>query len=437
MSPTTSDTTLTATLEPLLPGYLGRQRWYSGAAPTSVAVVACETLAPGLEWLLADAGGARYQVVVGLRPAGSAPDFLSGNDQAVIGVVGDEIAFDATFDPDYAKTLLHLVAPGEDATLVRPMGAEQSNTSLVIDDRLVLKVFRRLHDGANPDVEIPTALAARGFAHVAAPVGVWQRDGVDLAVCAQYLAGGAEGWALALTSLRDLYGAGVDDAGAAGGDFGAEASRLGEVTAELHLALADAFGTSPGDAAAWAAGVEAQMGRLADGDFDSVAAKEFVERLRAVDRPGAALRAHGDYHLGQVMRTDAGWFVLDFEGEPARSLEERRRPSSPFKDVAGMLRSFQYAAAVALSERDEGEQERLAPLAGAWENRNRLAFLGGYLGTDGIDALLPEPGADRSAVLAAFEFDKAVYEVLYERAHRPAWVEIPLRAVRRLLDAQE
>ncbi|HEX2698924.1 MAG TPA: phosphotransferase [Acidimicrobiales bacterium] len=436
MTPATS-TTFTDVIERLLPAYLGRQRWYAGAAPSTARVVTSETLAPGLEWLLADAGGARYQVVVGLRPAGSAPDFLSGNDQAVIGVVGDEIAFDATYDPDFARALLGLVAPGEKGSLVRPMGAEQSNTSLVIDDRLVLKVFRRLHDGANPDVEIPHALAILGFSHVATPVGIWRRDGVDLAVCVNYLAGGAEGWALALTSLRDLYATGVDDPAGAGGDLGAEAGRLGQVTAALHLALAEAFGASDGDTAAWAAGVESQLSRLDDGDVDPVQAKEFVDRLRSIDHPGASIRVHGDYHLGQVMRTDAGWFVLDFEGEPARPLEERRRPSSPFKDVAGMLRSFQYATAVALSERDQGDQERLAPLGEAWEQRNRLAFLRGYLGTEGIDALLPEAGPDRSAVLAAFEFDKAVYEVLYERAHRPAWVDIPLRAVRRLLDAQE
>ena len=436
-TPTTSTTDFRAIVEPLLPGYLGRQRWYAGPAPTSATVVASQTLAEGLEWLLADAGGGRYQIIVGMRPAGSAPDFLSGNDQAVIGVVGDEIAFDATFDPTYARALLEIVAPGAEGSLVRPMGAEQSNTSLVFDDRLVLKLFRRLHAGPNPDVEIPRELARLGFTHVAAPVGVWQRDGVDLAVCVQYLAGAAEGWALALTSLRDLYATGVDDPAAAGGDFGAEAGRLGEVTAGLHLALAEAFGPSEAGTSAWAAGVESQMARLDDGDIDSVAAKEFLERLRAVEQPGAAIRVHGDYHLGQVMRTDAGWFVLDFEGEPARSLEQRRRPSSPFKDVAGMLRSFQYATAVALSERDQGEQERLAPLGEAWEQRNRMAFLRGYLGTAGIDALLPEPGADRSAVLAAFELDKAVYEVLYERAHRPGWVDIPLRAVRRLLDAQE
>ncbi|MGH9176956.1 MAG: maltokinase N-terminal cap-like domain-containing protein [Acidimicrobiales bacterium] len=418
----------------LLAAFLGRQRWYSGPPPDRVAVVQRDTLGPDLDWLLVDAGGARYQLMLGWRPAAQAAEFLHGHDEAVLGAVDDRLAFDALVDPDSARAVLRLVAPGQEGEYVRPMGAEQSNTSLVFDDRLVLKVFRRLQAGANPDVEVTTALAGVGFTNVAEPLGVWQRDGLDLAVVARYLAGGAEGWALALTSLRDLYGAGTDDPAAAGGDFAAEAGRLGEVTAGLHLAMAEAFGTSPSDPAAWAAGVEAQLERLQDGDVDQVAVKEFVERLRAAGRPGVSIRVHGDYHLGQVLRTDTGWYVLDFEGEPARPLEERRRPSSPLKDVGGMLRSFQYAAAVAMSERDELEQQRLGPLAEAWERRNRMAFLRGYMGTEGVEALLPAHGGDREAVLAAFELDKAVYEVLYERAHRPDWAQIPLRAVRRLLD---
>ena len=433
MTPTTSIDN--GSLERLLPEYLGRQRWYSGKPPSRVEVVSRESLAEGVEWLLVDAGGARYQVIVGLRWADATPEFLHGHDSAVLGVVGGQVAFDATLDPEYARLLLSLVAPGEEGRLVRPMGAEQSNTSLVFDDRLVLKVFRRIHSGSNPDVEITTALAAQGFDHVAEPVGVWQRDDADLGVCTRYLAGGAEGWALALTSLRDLYAAATDDPGAAGGDFAAEAGRLGEVTGRLHVALAAALGSEPGDPSAWAAMVEAQVARLEEGDIDPVAMKEFLERLRAVTQPGTAIRVHGDYHLGQVMRTDSGWYVLDFEGEPARPLSERRRRSSALKDVSGMLRSFQYAAAVALSERDNLEQEALAPRAEAWERRNRMAFLRGYLGIDGVEDILPAPGADRHAVLAAFELDKAVYEVLYERAHRPDWVAIPLRAVRRLLDA--
>jgi maltokinase len=420
----------------LLPAYLGRQRWFSGPPPGSATVAAREELAHGLEWLLVDAAGARYQLVVGRRPAHAIPEFLHGQDTAVLGVVGDDLAFDATLDPEYARAILARVAPGEEGNLVRPMGAEQSNTSLVFDDRIVLKLFRRLHPGANPDVEVTVGLAAQGFSSVAEPVGVWRRDGVDLAVVCKYLAGGADGWALALTSLRDLYAGASDDPAAAGGDFAAEARRLGEVTAGMHLALAAAFGASPGDPAAWASLVETQMARLEDGDVDDVKSKEFVERLRSVASPGQAVRVHGDYHLGQVLRTDAGWFVLDFEGEPARPLAERQVPSSPLKDVGGMIRSFQYAAAVALFERDAGELETLQPRADAWEQRNRLAFLAGYFGTAGIDDVLPAPGADRDAVLAAFELDKAVYEVLYERAHRPDWVEIPLGAVRRLLDAR-
>ena len=424
------------TVDRLLPAYLGRQRWFSGPPPDSATVAAREDLAGGLEWMLVDAGGARYQVVVGRRPAHAGPEFLHGHDEAVLGVVGHDLAFDATLDPEYARILLSLVAPGEEGHLVRPMGAEQSNTSLVFDDRVVLKLFRRLHAGGNPDVEVPAALAEQGFNSVAEPLGLWRRDGVDLAVVARYLAGGAEGWALALTSLRDFYAAENDDPAAAGGDFAAEAGRLGDVTAGMHLAMARAFGASRGDPATWAASVESQMSRLDDGDVDPIAAKSFVERLHAVAEPGSAIRVHGDFHLGQVLRTDSGWFVLDFEGEPARPLAERSLPSSPLKDVSGMLRSFHYAAAVALSERDEHERDALVPRAEAWERRNRMAFLRGYLAAPGVEDLLPAAGADRHAVLAAFELDKAVYEVLYERAHRPDWVDIPLGAVRRLLDAQ-
>ncbi|HET7488005.1 MAG TPA: phosphotransferase [Acidimicrobiales bacterium] len=423
------------TLERVLPPYLGRQRWYAGAAPDRVEVAAREALCEGMEWMLVDAGGARYQVVLGAREAGSAPEFLSGNDVAVLGVSEGCLLFDAVLDPAYAKALLERVVPGEAVDRVRPMGAEQSNSSLVFDDRLVLKLFRRLNDGPNPDIEVTTALTERGFTHVARPLGVWREDGLDLAVCTEYLAGGAEGWALALTSLRDLYATGVDDPAGTGGDFAAEAGRLGAVTAELHLAMAESFGTAPGDAAAWAGAVADQLTRLDPGDVGPEAAAVFVERLRAVEDPGRQIRVHGDYHLGQVMRTDAGWFVLDFEGEPARPVEQRRLPSSPLKDVAGMLRSFQYAAAVALSERDRADQDRLGHVGEAWEHRNRKAFLRGYLGTEGIGALLPPEGDSRDAVLAAFELDKAVYEVLYERAHRPEWVEIPLSHVRRLLDA--
>jgi maltokinase len=178
--------------------------------------------------------------------------------------------------------------------------------------------------------------------------------------------------------------------------------------------------------------MQAQLDRLEEDDADGVAARQLVGRLREVDDPGLAVRIHGDYHLGQVLRTDSGWFVLDFEGEPARPLAERQMRSSPLQDVAGMLRSFRYAAAVALAERDERDHAELAPLAESWGERNRKAFLDGYLSAEGVQALLPA-GAAQDTILAAFELDKAVYEVLYEQAYRPDWVHIPRQAVRRLL----
>jgi maltokinase len=136
------------------------------------------------------------------------------------------------------------------------------------------------------------------------------------------------------------------------------------------------------------------------------------------------------------MRTDTGWYVLDFEGEPDRPVEERRRPSSPLRDVAGMVRSFHYATEVVLRDRgDEPVDEELQALARAWEDRNGFAFREGYRAVKGIDALLPADEADGDLVLAAFELDKALYEVGYELGHRPDWVSIPRTAVDRLLEA--
>lgn len=425
------------TIEDLLPEYLGRQRWFAGDAPERVEVLDQEELGDGFHWMIVSADGARYQVLVGLRPVNEPPEFLHGNEDAVLGTLDGDLVFDAVLDASLARDLLGRVAPGEKAEHVRPIGVEQSHTSLIYDDRLLLKIFRRLHEGPNPEIEITDALAKEGFEQVATPLATWTlRDDSHLAVVQPYLSGGAEGWALALTSLRDLYSADCDDPAECGGDFAGEAWRLGEVTALMHHAQMRAFGSRPGDPVAWAATAEAQLARLEEGDADRERAKEFVDRLRAVEDPGCAIRIHGDYHLGQVLRTDAGWFVLDFEGEPARPLEERHLFSSPLQDVAGMLRSLQYAAAVALAERGEKEDGELVRLAAAWEGRNRRSFLEGYLRADDVDALLPGVD-DRPTVLAAFELDKAVYEVIYERAYRPDWADIPRAAIAKLLEPRD
>ena len=390
-----------------LPAYLGRQRWFAGAEPEKVAIEDDEEFGDRLHWVLAEADGARYQVFVGHADAADVPEFLHGHDAAIIGASQGRLLYDALLDGELSTALLARIAPDESVHHVRPMGAEQSNTSLVFDDRIVLKVFRRVHEGSNPDIEVTAKLGDVRFEHVAVPTAVWTRDERDLAVVQPYLAGATDGWALALTSLRDLYANDCDDPAECGGDFAAEARRLGEVTASMHLAMAEAFGVEadsplsvPSTTAPWSSPT------------------------------GPALRVHGDYHLGQVVRTDAGWIVLDFEGEPARPLRERVLPSSPLKDVGGMLRSFDYAQAVALRDRGEEDVERCLPLGKAWEQRNRDTFVAGYLGTAGIEALLP---SDVDAVLAAWELDKAVYEVQYERSHRPDWVDIPEAAVARIL----
>ncbi len=430
----------------LIAPYLGRQRWYAGSSdpdPGSVRVVdAAELAVTGggahrLHWALVESEGAPYQLLLGQRPDGEPAEFLNGHEGAVLGRAGSSYYYDATLDAELAHALLSVVTEGsESSKRVRPVTAEQSNTSLVYDDRVILKVFRRLVDGHNPDVEVTQALASAGFDHVAPPVAVWRRDGFDLAFAQQFLVGGSEGWALALTSLRDYYARPGGDPGEAGGDFGGEAHRLGRMTAEMHLAMAPAFGVVRREefrATGWPTVVAAVEERLREvvgvaGSVDVVS-----ERLRSVEDAGPAIRVHGDYHLGQVMRTDKGWYVLDFEGEPARPKAERLLPSSPLKDVTGMLRSFQYAAHFVLLERDDAERRRLEPTAEAWEAHNRAAFLDGYLSTPAIDELLPVTQEGLAAVTLAFELDKALYELAYEQAYRPGWVEIPRTAIRRVL----
>ncbi|HET9077477.1 MAG TPA: hypothetical protein VFN68_11130 [Acidimicrobiales bacterium] len=436
-----------------LPDHLAGQRWYAGAeapAPESVRVASSRRLWSGgdrheLWQALVLAGEDCYQLILGVRPAGEPAEFLHGHDTALVGVTDGVYVYDATWDSELAKVLLEVITGGEEKPeRARPMTAEQSNTSLVYDERVILKVFRRLQPGRNPDVEVTTALAAAGFTHVAAPVVEWRDEQYDLAFGQQFLAGGTEGWALALTSLRDLYSNSDRSVPAeAGGDFGAEAGRLGLVTAEMHAAMHQVFGAAGADRAraGWEAlldGLPSRLERAAERTGRDLlhAAGPMLERMRAVTDPGPAFRVHGDYHLGQVMRTDMGWYVLDFEGEPARPVEQRLAPASPIKDVTGMLRSFHYASRYALVERAVAEWSHMIPTARAWESHNRQAFLDGYLGHPGIAHLLPDPAVS-PAVMVAYELDKALYELEYELSFRPEWVAIPLDALERLVEGKD
>lgn len=437
-------------LAPLLGGFLPRQRWYAGSEPPAdVAVTTLDARDgdPLLVWLLVDAidadgGRATYQIVLGGRPAPCDCEFLQGKARVTLGEVDGWIYYDALVDPDLALSVLEKVAPDESAEVARPLVVEQSNTSVVYDERLILKLFRRVHPEPNPDVEVTKLLGERGFPHVLPQLAELRYEGSDLAVVRQYMLGSTDAWELARTSLRDLLNTRMPP-DEAGGDFGPEALTLGDVTARLHLAMAEVFGTEPGSAKDWLDGFRAQLERLPDVAaatatpvaevVDTAAVDAALAALADVADPGVATRIHGDLHLAQMLLADAGWFVLDFEGEPARPVAERVLTSSPLRDVAGMVRSFHYAARIGLAERGRDVDPELVDLAGQWESRAADEFWRGYQSVTGIDRLLPASAADRESLLRAFELDKAIYEIIYELSHRPDWVDIPASAVRRTL----
>jgi maltokinase len=318
---------------------------------------------------------------------------------------------------------------------------EQSNTSLVYGDEAILKVFRRVAPGVNPDIEVHEALARAGAdRHVARLLGHvsarWpDPDGAEvggsLALLQEFFRTASDGWELAKTSVRDLYAEADLHPDEVGGDFAGEAYRLGVATAEIHADLARVLPT----------GIlgRSDLARLAAAMRDRLDASvqvvpelaEYAAGLRATydalegHEPGVPVqRVHGDYHLGQVLRTVHRWVVLDFEGEPARPLAERVALESPLRDVAGMLRSFDYAARHLLT--DHPNEPQLAYRAEEWADRNRAAFCDGYAEGSGRDP------RDDSVLLRAYEADKAVYEAVYEARNRPAWLSIPMSSLARL-----
>jgi maltokinase len=436
-----------------LPAHLAQQRW-SGAHDRAIAAVTVEWLdvlaseEPLLAWALvearfADGGTQRYQVFIGGRASHPRPDFLEGKDHqqlAEVSVDGHELVlYDALIDPDLAIAVLHLVLPDAEVVVRRPIVLEHSNSSIIFDEATILKVFRKVDPGPNPDVQITRVLAAQGYPNVLPPLAELRRDGTDLAVVRTYLVEATEGWDLARTSVRDVLASRLPPE-ESGGDFAPESTRLGATIASLHVAMAAAWGATPGDPEAWARDMEAHLDGLVQGaasgldraQLDPEVVRGPFRAAAAVSDGGREILVHGDLHLAQVMKVDPGWIVLDFEGEPARRRADRFARSSPLRDVAGILRSFHYAAATGLAEWDLGDDE-LVELLAAWEERNRAAFLEGYLTADGIDALLPADPTSRARLLAAFELDKAVYELGYELGHRPDKVSIPLAGIERLV----
>jgi maltokinase len=464
----------------------GRQRRVESVELDDLAVLRGE--APTVLftlWRVAYAGGGSeiYSLPLGIRStphplADLGPDHLIG---LVDSAQGTLLVYDALADPEAATELWRMLAEerqvdtaagrltGRRLVRVDPeipdrprlLDVQQSNSALVRGHLDFLKWSRRIEPGPSVELEMAQALGEQRFPHVPALHGhiSYRRGGGEPALQAllhAYLQNGTEGWRLALTSLRDLYASAeeaeavsarerwelVDDQG---GSFQGEAARLGAVTAELHLALADSGLTGvlapapvgPEQLAAWADVMTSQLDRLLTSGEPALAPlgarREVIvarfDALRQLGDGGLAIRVHGDYHLGQVLRTDEGWKIVDFEGEPAGEVEERRRRSSPLRDVAGMLRSFDYAARAALAERMRPHDplwHHLSAAGDAWAGANRDAFWAAYLERLAGSRLLPGDGG-ALVVRRAFEVSKAIYEVGYELGHRPDWVEIPLR----------
>ncbi len=440
------------TLSDALATWVPAQRWYGakGRPITSIAVSDVGELGdyPRLVLVIAEVtleGGEvqRYQVPLSER---SEPWDDIGH--ALVGEVDGHWLYDAPHDPYAAPLLLTAVAEAKPVGSVgfhaideiprdlhpRLVGVEQSNSSLVFGEELILKVFRRIAPGTNPDLEITRALQEAGSPHVAAVRGWYEAtvagEPTTLGFAQTFAANSSEGWSMATASVRDLYAEGDLNADEVGGDFASEAFRLGVATAEVHALLREVLPTRAADAVEATATAQQMRDRLDAAVVEVPELAPYSDSLHALydgvaDVTGVvAQRVHGDFHLGQVLRTGGGWLLLDFEGEPARPLAERTQLMSPLRDVAGMLRSFEYAARSLLA--DHTFPSSLAYRAGEWAERNRTAFCDGYADAAGRDP------RDDALLLKAFEADKAVYEVVYEARHRPSWLTIPLSSLEAL-----
>ncbi|PZE65286.1 hypothetical protein DEJ27_15015 [Curtobacterium sp. MCPF17_018] len=353
----------------------------------------------------------------------------SGPDGAIV---------DATTDLAWVSALAARIDAAPDSlspigrvTAARVLTGEQSNTSVICDtesgDRVIIKVFRVLHHGDNPDVTTQLALTAAGSTRVPRVYGALRADWPDV--------GRADGTATGHLAFAQEFLPGLDDAwrvalqeAQAGTPFGDRAEQLGTALADVHRTLAGALPTEPADASRRDVAVATMHARLDTAAREAPAVAEHADAIRAVYARAADAawpdlqRIHGDLHLGQVLSAPEprGWVFLDFEGEPLRPLDERSLPDVTLRDVAGMLRSFDYVAGALAHDAEPVD-------AASWAAEARARFLEGYQQGTGADL------AAHSALLDAFELDKAVYEVVYETRNRPDWVGIPLAAVARLV----
>jgi maltokinase len=440
------------------------QRWYASKSRAVAGVELVETVVlrdePPLLFLallqtrFATGTHELYQLALGMRPADE------NWSEHVVAETEEWTIYDALADPVHGRELLARVDAEETIETdegrfafqrasgplrlpedipVRPIGVEQSNSSLVFGEQLVMKVFRKLEAGTNPELELLSFLTSRGFPNIAPLYGGYTYDGRSLAatlgIVQRFYPDGVGGWELALDEITSRPDTFLERLGT-----------LGEVTAQMHTVLASDAGDpafSPEEPSNEALSlltatvdedIERVFMRLPDDERVAPIAgsgQDVRERLGTLAQLGAGgrvIRTHGDYHLGQTLHTERGWVILDFEGEPARPLPERRQKRSPLRDVAGMLRSFAYVTSASEILRSE-------PAPEDFEERARETFLRHYLDT--VDAsLLPAGEAAINHLLSIFELEKAVYELQYELDNRPDWVPIPVAGIRRLLEEE-
>ncbi|HEY1970610.1 MAG TPA: aminoglycoside phosphotransferase [Pseudonocardia sp.] len=447
-------------------GWLPRQRWFASKGRTIARLSVAQSITlrtgePSAELMVLtaeyeDGGPAEfYQLLVGHRA--QLPAELA---HMSIGEIDGRTAYDGVWDSELAAELLTSLAAGTErgwlrfipeagaqippALPSRVLGVEQSNTSIVFGEELVLKLFRRVAPGINPDLELHRALRTVGSKEVAelraSIEGTLGDQPTAFGLLQEFAGNSADGWSMALISVRDLLAEADLRADEVGGDFAGEAYRLGKTVAVMHGELASALGTGTMSSEVLSEGMRKRLDQalLVVPQLAELAGplRTAFARVAEMGDQLTTQRVHGDLHLGQTLRTPRGWLLLDFEGEPARPLAERRNLEPPFRDVAGMLRSFDYAAYHQLydwanwSPSAEGAPEgQLAWHAEEWSARNRESFCDGYAQCAGAD-----PRKSR-ALLNALELDKAVYETVYETRNRPNWVQVPLRSLRRLLAA--
>ncbi|QSR84790.1 phosphotransferase [Methylacidimicrobium sp. B4] len=439
---------------------------------------------------------ALFSLPVRLAGEAAGPGLAEGDRIGPLSPSSPQSLWEATGDPLFARALLDLLAEEQErlgpqgilrgrrgpllAELAaakelpkdsRLLGREQSNSSLLLGSRLFFKLYRKIEGGPNPDVEVHERLSGvLGFPHLPRYGGRLDYEpqsgpSILLGLLTEAVPHRADAWTLALGAVSEW----IRQAGAASPQADSPQEELshpdwgllGRRTAEFHLAMAQptddpAFRPEPLAQEEVPLFCEEALGLLRRsfgmphgppevplGLEEERLARLFArieERLRGILRLPTGLmkiRVHGDYHLGQVLATEDDFVLIDFEGEPERSLAERRRKTLALRDVAGMVRSFHYAALAPLFLQGDAREGRLGRLAAAegWRRRATRSFLEGYFATADRAPFLPTTPTERVALLDFFVLEKAVYEVGYERNNRPAWVEIPLRGIEELLES--